>query len=104
MRVAGGLRLATTLLVAVSGAAMAQQAVPEGDWRAINRDPAATRYSPLAEVNRGNVARLTQTWTYALRSVNSAVPLVIDGTMYVPAGNRVIALDADTGQEKWVYT
>ena len=104
MRVAGGLRLATTMLVAVSGAAMAQTTVPDGDWRAINRDPAATRYSPLAEVNRGNVAQLQQTWTYALRSVNSAVPLVIDGTMYVPAGNRVIALDADSGQEKWVYT
>jgi quinoprotein glucose dehydrogenase len=24
--------------------------------------------------------------------------------MYFPAGNRIVALDADTGQERWVYT
>lgn len=104
MRVGRGLGLATVLLVGASGAAIAQDSVPAGDWRSINRDPAATRFSPLDEVNRSNVAQLREAWSYPFRSVNSAVPIVVDGTMYIPAGNRVVALDADTGQEKWVYT
>lgn len=104
MRVGRGLGLATVLLVGASGAAIAQDSIPAGDWRSINRDPAATRFSPLDEVNRANVAQLREAWNYPFRSVNSAVPIVVDGTMYIPAGNRVVALDADTGQEKWVYT
>src|SRR6478609_416470 len=104
MRVARSLRLATSLLIAVSGAAIAQDAIPDGDWRTINRDAAATRFSPLAEINRSNVAQLTEAWNYPFRSFTTAVPVVVDGTMYIPAGNRIIALDADTGQETWVYT
>ena len=104
MRVARSLRLATSLLVAASGAAIAQDSLPDGDWRTINRDLAATRFSPLAEIDRSNVARLTEAWNYPFRSFTTAVPIVIDGTMYIPAGGRIVALDADTGQEKWVYT
>lgn len=103
MRVAGGLRLAASLLVAVSGTAMAQNAIPDGDWRTINRDAASTRYSPLGDINRANVSQLKEAWSYQLKTFSTAVPLVIDGTMYVPAGNRVVALDADTGQEKWSF-
>jgi len=104
MRVGRSLGLATTMLVAVSSTAIAQNAIPDGDWRTINRDAAATRYSPLDEVNRSNVNQLQPAWEYALKGFNTAVPLAIDGTLYLTAGNRVIALDADTGAEKWVYT
>ena len=104
MRVARGLRLATTLLVAASTAALAQASIPDGDWRTSNRDLAATRFSPLADINRDNVSQLKEAWSYPLRANNTAVPLVIDSVMYFPAGNRLVALDADTGQEKWVYT
>ena len=104
MRAARGLKLATILLVAASSAAIAQTSIPDGDWRTINRDAKATRYSPLDEINRSNVSQLEEAWSYPFRSFNTAVPLVIDGTMYFPAGNRIVALDADTGAEKWVFT
>ena len=104
MRVGRSLGLAALLLAGASGAALAQDSIPEGDWRTINRDAKATRYSPLDDIDRSNVAQLSEAWNYPFRSFNTAVPLVIDGTMYFPAGNRVIALDADTGREKWVYT
>ena len=104
MRVARSLGLAATLLVGAGTAAIAQDAMPEGDWRTINRDAAATRFSPLDDIDRANVAQLAEAWNYPLRSFNTAVPIVVDGTMYVPAGNRVVALDGETGQEKWVYT
>ncbi len=92
------------MLAAVStGATLAQDSVPAGDWRTINRDLAATRYSPLDDINRANVASLQQSWTYPLRAFNTAVPVVVDGVMYMPAQNRVVALDAATGAEIWVH-
>ena len=103
MRLAAGIGLAA--VVAVTAPALAQRGseIPAGDWRTIHRDAAATRFSPLDDINKSNVGSLGQAWTYALKGFNSAVPLVIDGTMYVTAGRRVIALDADTGQEVWVH-
>ena len=77
--------------------------MPPGDWRTINRDLAATRYSPLEEINRDNVATLAEAWSYTLATGSTAVPLAIDGVMYVPGGGQVVALDAGTGEEVWTY-
>src|SRR5690606_29770607 len=104
MRIERCLGLAALLLASASGAAIAQESMPAGDWHTINRDAAATRFSPLDEINRTNVAQLTEAWNYPFRSFNTAVPVVVEGTMYIPAGNRIVALDADTGQENWTYT
>ncbi len=77
--------------------------IPDGDWQTIHRDPAATRYSPLADINRANVGTLQEAWDYPYRAFNNAVPLVIDGVMYFPAQNRIVALDGATGEEVWVH-
>jgi len=68
----------------------------------INRDLTATRFSPLDQINTGNVANLELVWSFQLSGNSTAVPIVIDGTMYVPNGGQVVALDADTGEEIWV--
>jgi quinoprotein glucose dehydrogenase len=78
--------------------------IPDGDWRMINRDLTATRFSPLADIDTGNVARLRQSWTYQLGGNSTAVPIVIDGIMYLPSRDRVVALDAANGDEIWAYT
>ena len=85
------------------GAAAVPADQPASDWRTINRDLAATRFSPLDEINKSNVSQLAEAWSYPLRGFNTAVPLVINGILYVTAGYRVIALDADTGTEVWVH-
>lgn len=103
MRVAKGPVLATVLALMAAHGASAQQAIPDGDWRTINRDSAATRFSPLTDINRANVSQLQEAWSYSFRSFNTAVPVVVDGIMYLPAGSRVVALDADTGAEKWSF-
>ncbi len=36
--------------------------------------------------------------------VAESTPIVVNGVMYVPAGNQVVALDADTGKEIWTHT
>jgi quinoprotein glucose dehydrogenase len=86
-----------------------------GEWPAYGRDPGGSRYAPIDEISRDNVARLRVAWTYRTRETDSAfatrretsleaTPLVVDGTMYLstPLG-RVIALDPATGTERWVF-
>ena len=83
-----------------------------GDWPTYNRDLASTRFSPLTQITPDNVSKLTQAWTYKMRpdanspaagTMNQVTPIVVNGVMYLPAGNRVIALDPDTGKEIWQY-
>ena len=98
--------------VAAVGAALWAQApapaqrgtVAPGDWATINRDLSASRYSPLAEINVGNVGKLSQAWTFALTGGGTSVPLAVNGVMYVSSGRRVVALDGDTGKEIWAHT
>src|SRR5690349_10408917 len=78
-------------------------AVAAGDWPLINRDLSANRYSPLTEINSGNVATLTSSWTYKLGGNSTAVPIVVSGVMYLPSRDRVVALDGDTGSVIWEY-
>ena len=101
---------AIALVIAVGGALWAQSqparnqnAVPAGDWRTINRDPAANRYSPLNQINTSNVSSLAQAWTFRLGGGATSVPLVVNGVMYVSSGARVVALDADSGKEIWAH-
>ncbi len=103
MRKAARLLIAAMLASAGATAGLAQESIPAGDWPTINRDLATTRYSPLTEITRANVGQLRQAWTYNLRAFNTAVPLVVNGRMYITAQNRVVALDAATGAEIWVH-
>jgi len=100
----------TALDVALQAQASAPAVAP-GDWPSYNRDLAGTRYSPLKEVTAANVSRLAPAWSYTLQSSgggplgggSSAVPLVVRGVMYVPSGNRVVALDGVSGKEVWQF-
>jgi quinoprotein glucose dehydrogenase len=98
-----GIWISTFALVGAQSGAKPIPVAP-GDWTTINRDLAANRYSPLTQIDAGNVATLKEAWTYRLTGGATAVPLVINGVMYVPSGNRVVALDADSGKEIWAYT
>jgi len=80
------------------------------DWPSYNRDLAGTRFSPLRQISATNVDELRQAWSYSLGPVPAAsegselTPLVIDGVLYATAGDRVVALRADTGAELWRFT
>ncbi|HLG55199.1 MAG TPA: PQQ-binding-like beta-propeller repeat protein [Vicinamibacterales bacterium] len=88
---------------AQSGSAQRGAQVPPGDWPMINREPAATRFSPLTQITATNVASLKEAWTYRLSGGATSVPLVVGGVMYVANGNTVVALDADSGTPVWSY-
>jgi len=95
--------MAAFLALAAPGATLAQGSAASGDWRTINGDLAATRFSPLDQINKSKVSQLALKWSYPMKASNTAAPVVIDGTMYFPAGNRIVALDADSGKEVWSY-
>ena len=76
--------------------------VAPGDWVTINREPGASRYSPLAQINAQNVASLVPGWTFEPAG-GTSVPLVVDGVMYLSAGPNVVALDGDTGATIWTH-
>jgi alcohol dehydrogenase (cytochrome c) len=80
-----------------------QQAVAVGDWPAYNRTLAGDRFSPLDEINRGNVAQLTAVCSYTLPEVSALQtgPIVVAGTMYFTTETRSYAIDAATCTEKW---
>ena len=86
-----------------------------GEWTAYGRDVLGGRYSALAQIDTSNVARLAVAWTYhtgemppAVQTRNrrslEATPIVVDGVMYIitPMA-RIIALDPETGTERWSY-
>src|SRR6185312_11901766 len=103
-------RLATILAaLALPAAALAQASdtPASGDWPKYARDLTGDRYAPLTQINTANVKDLQQAWSFRLRPEGGAallggtVPIVIDGVMYLPLGNAVVALEADSGKEIW---
>lgn len=63
----------------------------------------AQRYSPMAQINRGNIARLAPIWNLSLdNSANASTqPVVADGIVYVASHNATVAIDGLTGKTKW---
>ncbi|GAB3269936.1 PQQ-dependent dehydrogenase, methanol/ethanol family [Parahaliea aestuarii] len=110
-------RIAAAL--AVSGAVMlsacdpeaapveiAAQAKPDVEWRQHGLDNAETRYSPLADIDSGNVDELGLDWyfDYPTSRGLEATPLVVDGVIYTTGSwSMVFAHDAKTGKLLWFY-
>ena len=124
IRRVGGLISGGIIAALVAHAGSAQQGAgrsPDWDWPTYNRDLAGTRYSPLTQIDTTNVSTLTRAWSYRLRPepgvavpaidrpassfemFQQVTPIVVNGVMYLPSGNRVVALEPETGKEIWRY-
>ena len=77
----------------------------DGDWLTWRRTLDGRGYSPLDQIDRGNVGDLRMVWSRALApGSQQGTPLAYGGTLYVPNPNDVIqALDAVTGDLRWEY-
>jgi quinoprotein glucose dehydrogenase len=85
------------------------------EWPTYGNDPGGMRYSPVSEINRGNVAKLRFAWAYHTGDVSDgtsyprksefeSTPIFVDGTLYfTTAFNRVIALNPENGKERWAF-
>jgi alcohol dehydrogenase (cytochrome c) len=94
----------TTVHAAQAPAATRAADPAPGDWPSYNRTLAGDRYSPLAEINRANVAQLKTICSYTLPEVSALQtgPIVVGGTMYFTTETRSYAIDASTCAAKWV--
>ena len=77
--------------------------VKNDDWPAYNRTLAGDRFSPLADIDRGNVARLRVVCRYELPEVTALQtgPIVVDGVMYFTTDTISYAIDAGTCAVRW---
>ena len=75
------------------------------DWLMFSRTYDAQRFSPLEQVNRGNVAQLRMVWARGMApGTNETIPIVHGGVLYVVnPGSIVQALDATSGDLLWEY-
>lgn len=84
------------------------------DWPAYGGSYSARRYSPLDQINRDNVAKLTRVWTFHTGDLPNdrtqgtygaeTTPLKIADTLYLcTPKNIIIALDPQSGKQRWRF-
>jgi quinoprotein glucose dehydrogenase len=85
------------------------------NWPQYGRNQEGTRYTPLNQINRDNVAYLEKAWEYHTGDFSDgsdgrpettfqATPILVDGVLYLATVyGRVIALNPETGAEIWTY-
>jgi quinate dehydrogenase (quinone) len=88
---------------------------PDSQWQFYGRTPNGTRFAPLEQISRDNVNQLEVAWTFRTGEENGPgtknagsedqnTPMQIGDMLYLcTPRNTLIALDADTGTEKWRF-
>jgi len=87
-------------------------ALPTSGWITNGGDVFNRRYSPLAQINRDNVAALRAVWRtrlngsgVAAKYSGEAQPIVRDGVVYVATGaDDVFAISVESGEILWTYS
>lgn len=72
---------------------------PNTDWPMARYDSTNTAYSPDAKAPREGVR---ERWTYEDSSATGP-PAIVDGTVYLPTAEALVALDAADGSEVWRF-
>src|SRR6185295_8751744 len=76
-------------------------------------DLRGSKYSPLNQIDASNFSKLQVAWTFKTDNLGPTIetklegtPIMVKGTIYATGGTRraVVALDAKTGEQKWVYS
>ena len=100
--------------ISLAGVVLSFAGASDDEWPVYGYDAGGQRFSPLAVINRSNVATLQVVWTYRTGdgyqpehgrpTAFEATPLYVGGTLYLatPLGH-VVALDPLTGGVRWSY-
>jgi quinoprotein glucose dehydrogenase len=84
-----------------------------GEWTHYAADAKGTRFVPLDQINASNFNKLEVAWRFKTDNLGprpefklEGTPLMVRGVLYTTAGTRrsVVALDAKTGEQIWVYS
>jgi quinoprotein glucose dehydrogenase len=104
----------TAWLVAPEGVSQSNSmpSTKNGEWPMYTADLRGSKYSPLDQINASNFSKLEVAWTFKTDSLGprpesklEGTPIMIKGVLYATGGTRraVVALDAKTGEELWIY-
>ncbi|WP_323123251.1 membrane-bound PQQ-dependent dehydrogenase, glucose/quinate/shikimate family [Burkholderia alba] len=105
--------MSTEPLVSDGGKQAAQRSnQPDTDWAHYGRDVDATRYSPLTQINAGNVSKLKVAWVYHTGDLPpkdklnkwaaETTPIKVGNSLYLcTATNNLAKLDPSTGKAVW---
>lgn len=88
---------------------------PIAEWPEYGGDKGGVRWSPLDQIDVSNVANLELAWVHhngdvsdgsdgTTRTSFNVTPIAVGDTLYFCTPfNRVLALDAETGEERWAF-
>jgi glucose dehydrogenase len=105
------------LLILLLAGIVAPSAYCQTDWSSYGYDQAGQRYSPLKQIDTGNVSTLRRSWQYGIPAsaasptastpgppATEAVPIMAGGMLYTPTVNHaIVALEPESGEEIWKY-
>ena len=103
------------LLIILMAPLLVEAQSKQVEWPYYGGDPGGSRYSPLTDINAGNLSRLRIAWQWKHWETRleefgttpgffESTPLMIDGVLYVTTPyNSAAALDAETGKELWRF-
>jgi quinoprotein glucose dehydrogenase len=106
---------AAAALAACGGPSEAPSPGPVAGWPVYGADLGGSRHSPLTQITPKNVGSLEVAWTYhsgdildgkssLAPSAFQNTPILFGDSLYLcTPRNRVIALDPETGEERWSY-
>ena len=101
------------LTVAMWSQTGGQPSTKNGEWPHYTADLKGSKYSPLDQISASNFNKLEVAWRFKTDNLGTrpeykleGTPLMIKGVLYTTAGTRrsVVALDAKTGEQMWVYS
>jgi quinoprotein glucose dehydrogenase len=94
-------------------AAMGFPSTSSGEWPHYSGDVKGSRYAPLDQIDATNFNKLEVAWRLKTDNLGprleyklEGTPLMVKGVLYAVGGTRraVVALDAKTGEQKWIYS
>lgn len=100
--------LAAALMPPALGAVQSGEgrAGPADSWTTVGGDGTNARFSTLTQISRQTVSRLGGAWVskrFEDAAASRSTPVVTDGVMFMTAGARVYALNAQTGDVVWTW-
>src|SRR5262245_11542157 len=96
----------------VFGQGSGQPSTKNGEWPMYTADVRGSKYSPLDQINATNFSKMEVAWRFKTDNLGprpetklEGTPIMVKGMVYATAGTRraVVALDAKSGEQKWMY-
>jgi quinoprotein glucose dehydrogenase len=99
-----------TLFIFVFGIiALKSSDIPYQDWKIYGGNNESNRFSTLSQINTENVKNLEVAWEYHTGDATKTSqiqcnPIIVEGVVYATSPQiKVLALDAASGKELWVF-